>query len=65
MYQIKYTNGYDLTSLRGNMGRVSDRNGNIVFEGSYTDAEKWLAARGVAVAETQNRAYPQRDDSTR
>lgn len=45
-YQIKHLNGYEIQYATGsNKARVSDRNNQIVFEGTARQCEKWLKDR--------------------
>lgn len=50
MYQIKAQNGYDVQVI-GNLARIYDRTGNLVFEGGYKAAVKWLEDRGIGPAD--------------
>lgn len=45
MYQIRYTDGYDMT-VTGDICRVTDRNEKQVFVGDHDACVAWLDARG-------------------
>ncbi len=50
MYQIKYTNGYEIQVIgKGEKGlcRIADADNKIVKSGTYAECEKWLKARSV------------------
>lgn len=56
-YQIKYQNGYEIqVILNGNGGRVTNSTGQIVFEGTYDAAAKYLADRHIDVAKNRDSA---------
>lgn len=58
MYQVKYECGMELVVIKGEFGRVINRNGEIVFEGTLEQAEKYLSDRNLGEANLQNRAHP-------
>ncbi len=56
-YQIKFQNGYEIqVTDSGNGGRVTNSHGEIVFDGTYDAAAKYLSDRGVTRAKNRDSA---------